>query len=95
MNDEDVVHIFNRTLLIHIKNEIMLCVATWMDLEIIILNEVKETKKTYIIWYCLYMVSKKMIKWTYTQNRNKATDIETQTHGEKYESGEVQLGDWA
>ena len=41
------------------------------------------------------MVSKKMIKWTYTQNRNKATDIETQTHGEKYESGEVQLGDWA
>ena len=45
MNDEDVVHIFNRTLLIHIKNEIMLCVATWMDLEIIILNEVRKTPK--------------------------------------------------
>ena len=45
MNDnEDVVHIFNRTLLIHIKNEIMPFVANWMDLEIIVLNEVNQTE---------------------------------------------------
>ena len=34
------------------KNEIMPCVATWVDLEIIILSEVSQTK-TNIIWYYL------------------------------------------
>ena len=35
------------------KNEIMAFAATWMDLEIIILREVRQTK-TNIIWYRLY-----------------------------------------
>ena len=39
------------------KNEIMPFEATWMDLEIIILSEVSQTK-TNIIWYHLYMESK-------------------------------------
>ena len=34
------------------KNEIMPFVATWVDLEIIILSEVSQTK-TNIIWYYL------------------------------------------
>ena len=34
------------------KNEIMPCVTTWVDLEIIILSEVSQTK-TNIIWYYL------------------------------------------
>ena len=34
------------------KNEIMPFAATWMELEIIILSEVSQTK-TKIIWYCL------------------------------------------
>ena len=40
------------------KNEIMPFAATWMDLEIIILSEVRQ-RKTNIIWYHLYVESKK------------------------------------
>ena len=44
MDKEDVVYIYNGILLSHKKNEIMPCAATWMDLEIIILSEVSQTK---------------------------------------------------
>ena len=40
------------------KNEIMPFVATWMDPEITTVSEVSQTK-TNIIWYHLYMESKK------------------------------------
>ena len=43
------------------KNELMPLVETWMDLEIIILSEVSQTK-TNIICYHLYMESKKVIQ---------------------------------
>ena len=39
---EDVVHIHNGILLSHKKNEIM--PFAWMDLEIVILNEVSQTE---------------------------------------------------
>ena len=39
-------------------NEIMPSVATWTDLEIIILNEVSQTKTN--TWYHLYVESKKI-----------------------------------
>ena len=39
----------------------MLFAATWMDLEIVILSEVNQTK-TNIIWSHLYVESKKMIQ---------------------------------
>ena len=39
------------------KNEIMSFATTWMDLEIIILSEISQTKKETIIYH-LYMESK-------------------------------------
>ena len=42
--DKDVVHIYNGILLSHKKTEIMPYAATWMDLEIIILSQVSQTK---------------------------------------------------
>ena len=40
------------------NNEIMPFAATWMDLEIIILSKVNQ-RKTNIVWYDLYVESKK------------------------------------
>ena len=66
------------------KNEIMPFAPTWMDLEIIILSEVSQTK-TNIIWYHLYVESKKMIQMNlFTKQR--LTDIENKlmvTKGER------------
>ena len=58
------------------KNEIPFT-ATRMDLESIMLSEVKQWKMN-IIWNHLYMESKKggEYKWTYLQNRNRLTDFE-------------------
>ena len=51
------------------KNEIMPFTATWMQLEIIILNEIVRKKKTNITQYHLYAESKTWHKWTYLWNR--------------------------
>ena len=56
MDKEDVVHVYNGILISHKKNEIMPFAATWMDLEIIILSEVSQTKTNIV--YHLYVESK-------------------------------------
>ena len=50
-----MVHVYNGILATK-KNKIMPFVASWMDLEIIILSEVSQTN---IIWYHLYVKSNK------------------------------------
>ena len=54
------IYVYNGILLIHKTNEIMPFVATWMNLEIIILSEVSQTK-TNIMFYHLYVESKNKI----------------------------------
>ena len=49
MDEEDVVHKYNGILFSHKKNEIMPFSATWLQLEIIILTEVKSEKDKYIM----------------------------------------------
>ena len=46
MDKEDVVHIYNVILVSHKKNEIMPSAATWMELNLIILSEMGQIKKT-------------------------------------------------
>ena len=46
MDKEDVVHIYDEILLSH-KNKIMPLTATWMNLEIVILNVVELEKGKY------------------------------------------------
>ena len=48
-------------------------VATWMDLEIIILSEVRGRQ---ILYDHLYVKSKKQYERIYIQNRNRLTDID-------------------
>ena len=55
------------------KNEIMSFAATWIDLEIIILSEVSQTK-TNSIWYHLYVASKKMIQMNLFTKQKRLTD---------------------
>ena len=54
MEKEDVVHGYNRILLIHKKNEIMPFPGTLMDLEIVTLSEERQ-RKINIISYHIYM----------------------------------------
>ena len=48
--DKDMVHIYKGILLSHEKNKIMPFVATWMDLKIIKLSKIIQTKAN-IIYY--------------------------------------------
>ena len=69
------------------KNEIMPFTAMWMDLEIIILNEVRWTEKDkYHMISLICGIWKKWFKWTYLQNRNRLTDFKNKlmfTKGER------------
>ena len=50
---------------------------TWMNLEVIILGKVRHRKRN-MVWYSLMWSLKKMIKWTYLQDRNRFTDWKTE-----------------
>ena len=50
MDKEDVVHIHNGILLSHLKNEVMLFAATWMNAEIIVLSKVRYWERMRTRW---------------------------------------------
>ena len=62
MDKEDVVHIYSGILLSHKKNEIMPFVATWMNLDIVILSVVSQTQKDKYHMILIYVESKKKIQ---------------------------------
>ena len=74
MDKEVVVYICNGLVLSHKKNEIMPFAATYMNLENVILKEVRERQISYDITYMWNL--KKGYKGTYLQNQNRLTDVE-------------------
>ena len=76
------------------NNEIMPFAATWMELEIIILIEVKQRQISYNIYNTYMWNLKKWYKWTYFQNRNRVTEIGNKFMVTKGEVGESKLGGW-
>ena len=76
------------------KNEIIPSATTWMGLEIIILVEVNQKRKTNTIWYHLYVESKTWYKLTYVWNKKRPT--REQTCGGQGEAGwkRGRLGVW-
>ena len=60
--DKDVVHIYNRMLLSHKKDEIIPPAVTWMDLEIAILCEVREREFHTVSHICVIFKKKKGVQ---------------------------------
>ena len=69
MDKEDVLCMYTMEYYSH-KNEIMPFAATWMDLEIITVSEVSQTKTNIIVCH-LYVESNKMILMNLLQSRNR------------------------
>ena len=61
VDQDDMVHILNGILLSHYFNEIPAFLATWMDLEVIMLSEVGQ-REANILCYHLDVESKKRIQ---------------------------------
>ena len=58
------------------NNEIMPFVATWVDLEIVILSEVSQRRRN-IVWPPLHVESKKKVfEWTYKTETDSQTEKE-------------------
>ena len=56
------------------KNKIMPCAAPWMNLEMIILSEIRQRQTSDDVIYMWNL--KKWHKWTFLQNRNRVTNVE-------------------
>ena len=70
--DKDVIHIYSGILLLHKKNKIIPFAATWMELEISILSEVRQKEKD-IPYDITYM-------WNLKYNTNELTMKQKETY---------------
>ena len=90
MDKEDVVYIYVKYIMEYYsaikKTKLMSFAATWMDLEIIILSEVSQTK-TNIIWYHLYMESKKTMQINLFKKQKQTHRLRKHTYGYKRGKG--------
>ena len=77
------------------KKKIRAVAATYFDQEIILISEVRQTKIN-IIWYQLYVKSKKKWHtWTYLQNRKRFIYVDNKFTFTKGERGKKdKLGVW-
>ena len=91
MDKEDVVHIYNGISLSQKKKkEILPLAATWMDLEMIILSEGSQKRKTNTIWYHLYVESSKI--YIYTKELIYKTETVSQILKSNLELPKVKCG---
>ena len=58
------------------KNEIMPFTATWMDLDIVLLSEDRQTKEKYCMKTLICESKKKWYKWIYLKKRKRSTHLE-------------------
>ena len=75
MDKEDVVHVYNGVLLSVKENEILPLIATWEDLETLILSEESQRRRN-TVWQTSLIrePKKKWYKLTYLQNRKRLKD---------------------
>ena len=81
--DKDVLCVYTMEYYSH-KNEIMPFSATRMDLEIVTVSEVSQTKTNIIVCH-LYVESNKMILMNLLQSRNRLRDFENKLMDSKGE----------
>ena len=70
------------------KNEILPFAATWMDLEGIILSEIRQ-RKTVTVWYHLYVESKKYNKLVNIKKQKQTHRHKEQTSGYQWVGGAI------
>ena len=66
-----------------------------MNLETVILSEVSQKDKYHMtLFLCGILEKEKRVKWTYLQNRNRVTDVETNLWLPGGKVGRHKLEDW-
>ena len=63
------------------KNEIMSFALAWMDVEIVIISEVRQRKTNKLIWYHLYVDSTKLIQMNLFTKQKQTHRLRKRSYG--------------